>query len=393
MKSDTIIDSRLWISHDLAKTEERNAAFRTNSANRAHLANQLLLYDRIVVPTNDFGIVPILINWFGLGHFRSALESGAICFLRRNGLLGYAGNGNGICTFEVRPTAAKPFLWWQEALFGESETAIELQLRNMCPFISREERPILKSEIIEKTKIVQYDNEFFKKHIMHETYTDIMGDESLSSEIRRMSGSVGRIDLTRLAGVAANQLQVSRVEPIKNAVDLVLRVSEINMDVLMSTIYGDCDFFTSDGAEQILRSKLDRSGLPRPVIEGFIKLLELNDIPDVGTAVASGQIPISSILNLREETDSHKFRKWMRKAKPQDAKELEKLYIKALGKSGLYQSLPIRLLRFAIVATVGAFNLPAGTAAAVADSFFIKKWLKGYSPKLFLDRLRKLVKN
>lgn len=391
MKSDTIIDSRLWISHDLQNTEKRNAVFQTNPSNLGHLANQLLLYDRVVIPTNDFGIVPILINWLGLRHFRSALDSGAICFLRRNGLLGYAGNGNGICTFEIRPTAAKPFLWWQEALFGESEKAIELQLRNMCSFISREERPILKSEIIEKTKIVKYDNELFKKNIVHETYTDIMRDESLSSEVRRLSGSVGRINLTRLAGVAANQLQVSRVEPIKNAVDLVLRVSEINMDVLMSTVYGDCDFFTSEGAEQILSSKLARSGLPRPGLEGFIRLLELSDIPDVGTAVASGQIPISRILNLREETVSQKFRKWMRKAEPQDAKELEKLYVKALGKSGLYQSLPMRLLRFAIVTTVGAFNLPAGAAAAGADSFFIKKWLKGYSPKLFLDRLRNLV--
>lgn len=391
MKSDTIIDSRLWISHDLQNTEKRNAVFQTNPSNLGHLANQLLLYDRVVIPTNDFGIVPILINWLGLRHFRSALDSDAICFLRRNGLLGYAGNGNGICTFEIRPTAAKPFLWWQEALFGESEKAIELQLRNMCPFISREERPILKSEIIEKTKIIKYDNELFKKNIMHETYTDIMRDESLSSEVRRLSGSVGRIDLTRLACVSANQVQVSRIEPIKNAVDLVLRVSEINMDVLMSTVYGDCDFFTSEGAEQILSSKLARSGLPRPVLEGFIRLLELSDIPDVGTAVASGQIPISRILNLREETVSQKFRKWMRKAEPQDAKELEKLYVKALGKSGLYQSLPMRLLRFAIVTTVGAFNLPAGAAAAGADSFFIKKWLKGYSPKLFLDRLRNLV--
>ena len=259
MKSDTIIDSRLWISHDLQNTEKRNAVFQTNTSNLGHLANQLLLYDRVVIPTNDFGIVPILINWLGLRHFRSALDSGAICFLRRNGLLGYAGNGNGICTFEIRPTAAKPFLWWQEALFGESEKAIELQLRNMCSFISREERPILKSEIIEKTKIIKYDNELFKKNTVHETYTDIMRDESLSSEVRRLSGSVGRINLTRLAGVAANQLQVSRVEPIKNAVDLVLRVSEINMDVLMSTVYGDCDFFTSEGAEQILISKLARS--------------------------------------------------------------------------------------------------------------------------------------
>lgn len=393
MKSDTIIDSRLWISHDLTRTEERNSAFRANSANRAHLANQLLLYDRIVVPTNDFGIVPILINWFGLGHFKYTLESGSISFLRRIGLLGYAGNGNGICTFEIHPTSKKPFLWWQEALFGESERAIELQIRNMCPFVSQKERSALIDAIIGKTKLLQYSNELFKKDIVHESYTDIMKDNVLSSLSVELSGSAGSLDLTRLPSVSPKQLKVSRLDPIRDAADLVLRVAEINMDIMMSMIYGDCDLFTCEGAEQILRSKIERSSIPATVLEGFIKLLELNDIPDIGVVVASGQVPMSKILKLRTKRLSRKFRKWLRKAKPEDARELEKLYIKSLGSSGMFQSLPMRFLRFAIVTTAGIFNLPAGTAVAGANSFFVEKWLKGYSPKLFLDRLRKLVKN
>jgi hypothetical protein len=62
MKSDSIIDSRLFIRLDLDISLKINLLFQINLSNVSHLANQLLLYEKIVIPTKDFGIVPILIN-------------------------------------------------------------------------------------------------------------------------------------------------------------------------------------------------------------------------------------------------------------------------------------------------------------------------------------------
>ena len=238
---------------------------------------------------------------------------------------------------------------------------------------------------------VQYDNDFFTQHVMHETYTDIMKDKNLSSFVTHLSGSTEPINLTRLPGLGADQLKVSCPGSIKDAADLVLRVAEINMDFVLSTIYGDCDLFTCEDAEKILRSKLERSGAPKATLEGFIKLLDLNNIPDIGIGVTSGSISISEILKLRERPDARKFRQWLRNAKPEDARELEKLYVKSLGHSGVFQSLPLQLLHFAILTAIGLLDPVIGTTLSACDNFFVKKWLKGYSPKLYLDRLRKLV--
>ena len=66
MQSDTILDSFLYIRLDLNHTDKANGEFRKDASKKGHLANQLLLYDQIVIPTKDFGIVPILIK--GVTH-------------------------------------------------------------------------------------------------------------------------------------------------------------------------------------------------------------------------------------------------------------------------------------------------------------------------------------
>ncbi len=164
--SDAIVDSRLHAKHDLGRADLRNADFFGQAANRAHLGSQLLLYEHVIIPTNDFAIVPTLIQWLGQRHFEAALDRGALSFLRRTGLLGYAGNGNGISSFVISDTPEKPFLWWQKALFGELAEAIELQLIHGVPSLTKRQRDGLLRVIEGRSRSVTYDNDFFLRNIV-----------------------------------------------------------------------------------------------------------------------------------------------------------------------------------------------------------------------------------
>ncbi len=53
--------------------------------------------------------------------------------------------------------------------------------------------------------------------------------------------------------------------------------------------------------------------------------------------------------------------------------------------------LPVRMLRFVATGVAGLVAPGLGTAAGVADSFFLDRWLKGHSPNLFMNQLKKLA--
>ncbi len=390
MRSDIIVDSRLSINHSLDHTLRANSLFLTNAANRAHLANQLLLYDKVVIPTKDFGIIPILIYWFGPKSFERVLKAGAIYFLHRPTLLGYAGNGVGISGFIIQPSEERSFEWWQEALFGDMTKAMDIQLQYMCPFIGKKQRAKLLTAINERSRPLQYDNDFFMKYIVHESYTDIMGNPALSDLVAILSGNPERIDLTRVHGVGPNQLKVSEADNITTAADVILRVTEINMALVMGAQFDKADVFVPQGSETLLKDKLARAKVTPAALDNFVRLLDLENMPDPGAAVWAGELSLDEIWRIRESRNSRNFRKWLRAADTGNARDLEKMYVSSLGHKSFYERLPTKMIRFAITKAADVLLPGSGTVLEVADSFFVERWLQGYSPKLFLDQLRKI---
>lgn len=72
--------------------------------------------------------------------FEEALDSDAISFQRRLGLLGYAGNGAGILLLGIMDTREKPFQqWFRRTQFGDPAEAIELHLKHGDPSLNRED--------------------------------------------------------------------------------------------------------------------------------------------------------------------------------------------------------------------------------------------------------------
>jgi hypothetical protein len=267
MTAEAIVDSRLWIRLDIGHPLIANSLFHTDPRNRAHFAAQLLLYDRIVIPTKDFGIIPPLISWMGLSTFRDALESDALGFVRPKDMLGYAGAGNGISGYTILDTAEKPFKWYHTALYGPMEASPELQLKHQCPFISRKERKKISGIILKRSKLLDWNNDLFMKYIVHESYMDIMRNPILTQFVMAHEPSKNKsAKLNELSGVKPNQFRVPKQGNIQNGVDLVLRVAEINLEIMMAHLYGESDIGTSAGAEVLMKDKLVRSGAAADII-------------------------------------------------------------------------------------------------------------------------------
>ncbi len=273
MNTDSILDSRLWPRIGLGHAPTENAQFRDDIANQAHLANQLLLYDRIVIPTNDFAIVPVLIHWLGLKTFIDAIEKRIFSFVRCKGVLGYVGNGLGINLLEISSGPDKSFLWWQESMFGDFEKSLMLQLENCDEITPPHECQRIFDLVVNVSHEFIQNNDFFLKNIVDESYTDILNNPEFSNFVlrERSHRSVDTI-LSQFSGIDPNQVRFSSLGPIKDAIDLVLRVSEVNLDITIATSVGNCDLFSCEGSDMLLKRKLERAGFSNSQATRFFKL-------------------------------------------------------------------------------------------------------------------------
>ena len=389
MPKETIINSKIWPRIGLDHAPPINLALLNNMAYKAQFATQFLLYDRIVVPTNDFAIVPILTQWMGLPSFYSALESDSLRFIRLTSILGYVGNGNALNLFTIKEGTGKPFEWWQNAMFGKAEDALEVQLGNAQPSIPLGERKNLYGLVMKQTDEFSMPNEDFMSKVVHESYRDILDTPTLKKEIVDYYKS-NPIDLTRLPEVKADQVRVSGIEVLNDPVDLVLRVAEVNFEIVMANQAYNADLYTSERIENLLKSKMKRSGIGTDVLNGFIRLLNITNVPNLEMAIESGNLGFEDLWEIRSSNNSSKFRAWLREAREEHGQDLGKAYVSTLESIPFIDSLPIKTIRFLITTCAGLIEPLTGLTTGVIDSFFVQKWLAGYSPRLFIDDLRKL---
>jgi hypothetical protein len=394
-RADAIVDSRLHIKQKIEDVEQQNLAFTVDPANRAHLASQLLLYEHVVIPTNDFAIISALINWMGLEEFEEALDNSTFSFLRRRAL-GYSGNGVGLIEFLIE-SDPQNLDWWRRAVHAELPEAIELQLLNDGSKLPKRDVARLVPKIVHVSKTVEYkNNEFFMEHIVNESYKDIRDTPELCASMEQLARSVGNppnqsIIASRVPGIAANRLEVAGDGPVRNPADLVVRVAETNIEMYLAEVAGGTDLHVSKGAEKLLYQKIRRAGSPPVKTEGFSRLLEITNIPDVRVAVASRAITLRQIMKVRRSRRGRLFREWLVKADATTVQDLERQYRESVEQISVMESVPIRVIRVGLLTELGFPHPFIAAGAAVADSLFTEKYIRGYRPKLMFDELRKLL--
>jgi hypothetical protein len=388
-QSSIIFDSSMLVRHDLTPTEPRNQKFISDAANKAHLISQLLLYDRIIIPTLDFAAVAACLEWLGESLFEEAIASGSIGFVRPNGLLGYWGGGVGLCQFKLSPPQGQAPL----ALFDDPEAATALQLQRLAPRLA----PARRSAIVDITRpaifTANHTSTEFTDRVVGYTQASINGNPPLQGELfSRIEGNPVSIGLNALPGIDQNSTRVRALGEPSDAIDLVLQVAEIHRDVLLAVAFPRADIYVPVCGELALTPDTARLHGRPGVTDGFPQLLDLNGVPDVEKALMEGMVSISDLWNLRKTPDAQSFRRWIASAHPSNARELEQAFTSVISTavpSGA--PLPVRLLRFVFGLLTGIASPSAGVVASLVDTVAGDKVLGDTSPKLFIDRYRRLL--
>jgi hypothetical protein len=390
----SIIESKLFVRRDLDEQDDADVIERFAESQFPHLVSQLLLYDEVRIPTHDFSILPSLIRKMGPELFAQVIERSALSFIRRKGILGYAGAGMGISTFGIAAKPGGQLPVKMRYCFSDISEAVEYYAGSLLSKISKRARNKFVNRVVSATSEPEYSNEDFIEKVEGETFKDIRSATSLKEYFEtHYAKEINFIDLKKLEDVKPNEMRMLKASGIvENPVDLIIKTAEINLDLLTSASSDYPAVSVPSDSEDLFRSKLSRSGIHVDRVKDSIKLFALNDIPDIRPAISAGELGFDEVWKLRNSKNAREFREWLAKADPKDADQLVKLYISALKKQPFISSLPARAVRFIITSLVSVLAPAIGVAAGAADSFLVERMLSGYSPRFFIDELSSLTR-
>lgn len=362
----------------------------------ARLANYILLYDQIVIPTGNLQILPVLRLMLGEGVFDDLIRNKGIVLARYDRWFGYVGNGNGILFFTVSDDPKLPYRRPDlgTSFFLPLDEAVEVALTNTNPPSTAERRKVLKNLLLDN--IISLPIETLSHDLKEETYKDILNSEYLKDflSIRNAGRS-----LDNLVGIQSNQVtlfspNIQRHPNENPEIRSVLRVAFENFLLNIGGCTESTEITGDNTTYSILIAKGQRLGFSVKGDNAFTKIQEVENVPDIGFAFANKRISSSQLLELRHSKHCQSLRDWFAKGSPyESADDTLRRYVETIGKPGWIESVPSKLLRFAVTTTVGGIEPISGAAVSAIDSFLLSKWFPRKSPRLFMKQAKVMLEN
>ena len=385
MKQNVLLGSMSCLA-DAGNSNERYQQFlQVGKSPFKCLIESLLLFDQIVIPTNDFMPLSLIAGVLGERALQRLLDEDAVKFARFKGSLCYLGNGGGVSVFQVGSAEHNAPIYFSAPLDEATRAAIDAVNANLDK---------KKTAELATRATAEFSIEVEELRTM--TYSQI-------KKSPRVIKAKGLVDVRRLKGIQPNQVRLlSGVlqEGQDDDIFQVLRVAQACVEVKAAATTDCNDIYTSDQVSELFRGALTRaSGSAHPG-NAYVELRELADLPDVGELVLHDKDLIEGILNLRNSTAGVQFREWFQENVRTDPGYVAREYAKMLQQVPGIQSGTARTIRFLAQVGVGAASavaldaaagFVAGAAAGAIDSFLVDRMFRGSSPKVFLEKLQKLA--
>lgn len=346
----------------------------------------LILYDEVVLPTQDMIIIPALINVLGEDSVRQLMDSGALKFLRVKRGFAYV-PGKGVAVIEVvNPNGQKP---------PDSKDLEELVawIATMCTG-SKNPTGFLKSLLYITSEV---DADEFETVIRDESEADVIN----SAAIRDLFGLPDMHPKDLPAKANTMMLYGGPEFADENPVIMsYLSLVQTNVEAALATRAECHDVFSATGLDTLLAEKFARAGH----VDASNQVQLLSDIPDFAPIVRGGELPMQKLIKLRNSKHGEEFRLWFHEA-VENGEDISKAYVDLIQQVHPTDSIPGKLTRIAVwtgtstavgtmvapgpVGTVG--GAVVGAVGGLFDAFVMDKIRLGGSAKVFLEKMSKMT--
>ena len=369
-------------------------AMFTSSEQWARLANYLILYDQIIIPTGNLHILPVLRLMLGEGVFDDLIRSKGIVLTRFDQWFGYLGNGGGLSSFTLQENPEKPSRNPNliQAYFKPIDEAIDVALAWTRPQLDAKRNSELKSLLLDNIVLLPTEKMFNDQR--DESYQDILNSPYLRELLALRNA--GR-SLDNLVGLGPDKLTIfnPHFPPEPDGVPEIRSVLRVAFENFLLGVggYSEVTEITGDNTTlNILKAKGQRLGLSLEGENAFTQIQNISGVPNIGTAFAEKKISGDQLLDLRYSKHCQSLRDWFAKGSTGDsAEDTVRRYVDSLGNPAWMNSAPAKLLRFATTTGIGSIEPASGAIASAVDSFLLSKWFPGSSPRIFLKQAKSML--
>lgn len=358
------------------------------------LANYLLLYDQIIIPTGNLQILPVLRIMLGEDVFDELIRTKVIVLIRYDQWIGYAGNGGGLIFYQIEddPNKEDPTPNLATSFYKPIDEAINTAITLTKPHSNSKRRSELNKMLLDN--IVLLPTTDITKDLRNESYEDILHSPYLKDLLSLRNA--GR-SISNLRGIGPNKLTSFNPHFGNENIDIpeiqsVLRVAFENFLLKIGSFAEVTEITGDDTTLNVLRAKGQRLGFSIEGHNAFASIQNVNGIPNIGSAFANKQLSPSQLLKLRSSKHCQSMRDWFAEGSPADSSdEILRRYVESIGKVSWIEDIPVKLLRFATTLGISGLDPITGIAASVVDSFLLSKWFPVKSPRLFLKQAKVLM--
>lgn len=361
----------------------------------ARLADYILLYDQIVIPTGNLQILPVLRLMLGEEVFDELIRTKAIVLARFDQWFGYVGTG-GVIFLKAgdNPDLPKSFPNLAISHFKQLDEAIDDALIATNPPSSSERRTLIKNLLFDN--IISLPTESLLSGVKDEAYADIRDSAYLREflSLRNAGRSIDNLFGSKPDTVTVFNPHVPAGRNDLPEVRAVLRVVFENFLLSLGGHTAASEITGDSSTLSVLQAKGQRIGYSPHGRQAFAQLQKVNGVPELGAAFAAKRISPSQILDLRTSKHTQALRDWLGAgAANETASETVARYIETIGNPGLIEKLPVKAMRFAATTGWGAIEPISGAVAAAADTFLLSKWFPVRSPRLFMRQAKAVLAN
>jgi hypothetical protein len=387
----TLFDSHLLVPFEDTGPTSRVEALFENVAEIERFLRNSLLYDRIIIPTVDFAVVPILLSWLGGSNFIEALGQRRIQLARYRGSLCYIGGGVGLEMFELRSTLEERASDLRDlaavepaeslAFWGRFPAHVDL----LDPSWRDIQRAVLDN-------IVEIGSAEFEQ-IADLTYNEVLASETLRSKLH-----MPNTDPRKLPNIRSNDRRWLHERLSNDSVDRLLHLAQLNWECYIADQLGADDQVAGPASRSVVASRLARLTGSEQVEVTFANIVNLTRVPSFERAAENDDV-LDKLWSRATKRDFVQFRQWFHthvRDHPEEAQAEFYAAVEAVGVTDSRSFKRLRFLAFALGAKVINDRVPMlGTALSATASplldLFISRFARPYNPKVMIDELKGIL--